>query len=197
MEDLQDFSPAAVVVLTSVGLVALPLVGASLIWSALKRLAPDGFFAVPPVHTMARFVGVGLGLISIIVQQDSRNFDLHAIFVPDGPWDISFAEFLLDRVNPIGYWPIAFLDELGKPRDVPWIGIAVLMALLLFSIGWAWKIWKPRLAGRATLCIVIIVLAVAYLTIYGISLLFWLLFLLNSWTFLLLFLALQYFRGRL
>jgi hypothetical protein len=52
------------------------------------------------------------------------------------------------------------------------------------------------LAARATLSVVVIMLSTAYLTIYGISLLFWLLFLFNSWTFLLLALALQYYRNR-
>jgi len=196
MEDLQDFAPGAVVVLKAVVLVALPVVGAGLIWSALSRLAPNGFFAVPLIYTVARAAGVGLGLILIYVHQDNRNFDLHEIFVPDGPWNISFAEFLLVRVNPLDYGPTAFIDKLAEARDVLLMGVALLTALLLVSVGWAWKIWKHMLAGRATLCVVIIVLSTAYLTIYGVSLLFWLLFLFNSWTFLLLALVLQYYRNR-
>jgi hypothetical protein len=196
MEDLQKFAPGAVVVLKAFLLLAVPVGGASLIWAALKRLAPDGLFAVPLIYTVARFVGVGLGLILIYVHQDSRNFDLHEIFVPDGPWNISFAEFLFVRVNPFGYGPIDFFDKLGGGRNAPLIGVAFLTALLVLAVGWAWKIWKGMLAARATLSVVVIMLSTAYLTIYGVSLLFWLLFLFNSWTFLMLALALQHYRNR-
>ena len=201
MENLQEFVPGAVVVLKAVALVALPLVGAGLIWSALRRLAPDDFFAVPLVYTVARLVGVGLGVILIYEHQDGRNFDLHEIFVRDGPWDISFREFLLVRVNPLNYGPLndglgAFFDNLGAVHDIPLIGLAALAALFLLAVGSAWKIWKPAPAARATLCVVIIVFAMAALTIYSVSLLFWLLFLLNSWAFLLLALALQKYRNR-
>ncbi len=196
MEDLQYFAPVAVVVLKAVLLLALPIVGAKLIWSALKFLAPDGFFAVPLVYTLARLVGVGLGCLLIYLHQDSRNFDLHEIFVADGPWNITIAEFLSVRVNPFAYGPIAFASKLGEARGLPLLIAAILMAVLMFSIGWSWKTWRRKFAGRAVICVVIIVPAMAYLTIYGISLLFWLLFLFNSWTFLLLALALHYFRKR-
>lgn len=196
MEDLQGLVPVAIVVLKAVALVALPLAGISLIWSVLRRLAPVGFFAVPLIYTVARVVGVGLGLILIYVHQDGRNFDLHQIFVPDGPWNISFAEFLLVRVNPLNYGPAAFIDKLGEARDIPLIGLAALAALLLLAIGWAWKIWKPLPAARASLAVMIIVLTMACLMIYSVSLLFWLLFLFNSWTFLLFAIVLQYYRNR-
>jgi hypothetical protein len=196
MENLQDFAPVAVVILKALVLLALPVVCINLIWSGLRRLAPQGFFAMPLLYTVARFTGVGLGLILIFVHQDSRNFDLHEIFGPDGPWNISFTEFLLVRINPLQYGPIAFIGKFGEARGLPLLGVATLTAILLLSIGWAWKTWKPRLAARATLSMVIIVLSMAYLTIYGVSLLFWILFLFNSWTFLLLAILLQYYRNR-
>jgi hypothetical protein len=196
IENLQGWVPVAIVVLKAVALVALPLVVVGLIWSAVKRLAPDGFIAVPLIYTVARVVGVGLGLMLIYAHQDERNFDLHEIFVPDGPWNISFAEFLLVRVNPLNYGPVAFIDKLGEARDIPLIGLAALAALSLLAIGWAWKIWKPMPAARASLAVMIVVLTMACLTIYSVSLLFWLLFLFNSWTFLLFALVLQYYRNR-
>ncbi len=196
MEDLQDLAPGAVIILKAVVLLALPMVVVNLIWTVLRRLAPDGFFAMPLIYTAARFVGVGLGLIFVFTHQDSRNFDLHEIFGPDGPWNISLAEFLLVRVNPFQYGPIAFIDKFEGARGLSLLSAALLTGMLLISVAWAWKTWKSRLAVRATLSIVIIVLTTAYLTIYGVSLLFWILFLFNSWTFLLLAILLQYYRNR-
>ena len=196
MEDLQNFAPGAVVVLKAVLLLALPVIGAKLIWGALKFVAPDGFFAVPLVYTLARLIGVGLGFLLVYVHQDSRNFDLHEIFVPDGPWNITFAEFLFVRVNPFNYGLIEFIGKLEAARGLPLLSGAILTAFLMVSIGWSWKIWNRMPAGRASICVVLIALTTAFLTVYGVSLLFWLLFLFNSWTFLLLALALHYIRSR-
>ena len=196
MEDPQYFSPGTLAVVKAIALVALPVVSAGLIWSGLRKLAPKGFFAVPLVYTLARLVGVGLGAILIYSLQDSRNFDLHEIFVSDGPWNISFAEFLLVRVNPFEYGPFAFIDKLAAARDASILAAVALAGSFCFALVWTWKVWRGRSAVRAMFCVIVIVLATAYLTIYGISLLFWLLFLFNSWTFLLLALLLNYYRGR-
>jgi hypothetical protein len=196
MEDLQGFAPIVVVLLKAAALLVLPVVVINLIWFGLRRLAPGGFFAMPLLYTVPRLVGVGLGLILIFTHQDSRNFDLHEIFGPDGPWNITFAEFLLVRISPFQYGPMDFTSASGETLGLPVLGLAALMAALVGSVGWAWKTWQPMLAARATLSMVIIVLSMAYLTTYGVSLLFWMLFLFNSWTFLLLAILLQYYRNR-
>ena len=179
------------------GLMILPVVATSFVWLGLRRAAPRDFFAIPVVHTLAKWVGLGLGLVLISVHQSPRQHDLHVIFLPDSPWNISVGEFLLRHTNPINYGPVDVVIQLvkGDSGMLGWV-VASLGVLLAVAIGYSWKIWPVKLAGRATLCIAVIVLWIAYVTIYGVSLLFWLLFLLNSWTFLLLAVVLYYYRQR-
>jgi hypothetical protein len=205
MEYLRDFAPLAGIGLKALVLLALPLAAGALIWGALRRLAPDGFFAVPMIYTAGRLAGLGLGLLLVLHHQDSRNFDLHEIFVPGGPWDISFARFLSERANPLAHlasllatpWQAAnTATATAAPGSLVLIALAPPAALLALALAWAWRIWPPAQAARANLAVTITATAIACLTIYGVSLLFWLLFLLNSWTFLILVIALQYLRNR-
>ena len=136
-------------------------------------------------------------MVIVHVHQDVPYHDLHAIFLPDSPWNISVWEFLSERVNPINNGPVAVIARLAEDGTglLAWI-VGLLGLLFLVPIGYSWKTWRYGLAGRATVCAAVIVVWVAYLTLYAVSLLFWLLFVLNSWTFLLLAAVLHYYRRR-
>jgi|ETN02SMinimDraft_2_1059926.scaffolds.fasta_scaffold113208_1 hypothetical protein len=197
---MAEDSALVLVVLAILKVAALligPIVATDLLWSGLGRLAPAGFFAVPLAHALSKWVGLGLGMVLIYVHQDARYHDLHLIFLADSPWNVSFFEFLSERVNPVNYGPVEVVRQLGDQNAgaLRWISTA-LAVLFTASVAASYKFrpWTKALTGAV--CSTVIVLWIAYLTIYAISLLFWLLFLLNSWTFLLLAGVVHYYRRR-
>jgi hypothetical protein len=75
--------------------------------------------------------------------------------------------------------------------------VAVLLAALALAAVLApFVMWPRPVALRAALANLATALVGTYLTVYGMVLLFWLLYVLNFWTFALLVAIFQYYRSR-
>src|SRR5690348_9317273 len=83
--------------------VALPIAAAKLAGRITPRMPPDDFYEVPLVTGLAKLLGIALGVVLIYARFDRRYFDLHALFIPERPWNLSLWQFLGERANPLNY----------------------------------------------------------------------------------------------
>jgi len=176
----------------------IPLGVARLAAVVFDRTNPPDFPEVPLAGAMPRLLGLTLGLVLVYDRYGWRNFDLHSLFDIGGPWDLSLGEFLLQRANPLHYGLASLIDyfALSGVNSVSILVAFLLVALMLGAIMVPFAYWDARVARRVTLVNLACALVTAYLTIYVVVLLFWLLYLLNFWTFALLAAIFQYYRSR-
>lgn len=179
-------------------LVAIPVILTNALWSGLTTLIPADFFQVPMVYTFARIVGIGFGFAMVYAHKGGAYYDLHVIFLPESPWNTSLVTFLTERVNPLSFDPAELFAALGFGNDDFAMTLVVIFLLTLFAITVVscLKIWRGKDAMFSVLAVFAVTVWLAYLTIYALSLLFWLMFTLNYWAFLLLALIVQYYRRR-
>jgi hypothetical protein len=177
--------------------VALPLVAERLSASLIHRAAPPDLRQVPIVSGPPRLLGLVLGLILVYDRYGGPGLAVPGLFVRGGPWDLSLGQFLAFRANPFDYGAgtlIAFFAHHDSAVTAP---IALLLAVLILAAMLApFAMWPRPVAARAALGNLGTALVGTYLTVYAVVLLFWLLFLLNFWTFALLVAIFQYYRSR-
>jgi len=178
--------------------ITLPIVAVKIAGRISRNMQPRDFFEVPLVAGLARLLGMTLGIALIYARYDQRFFDPHALFIPESPWNLSLWQFLVDRANPLNYGIGTLIDDpAGHVANAPFLVlIAVVAALLLAAVAASFVFWSGAMARRAAVLSLALAVFVAYLTIYGICLLLWSLYLLNFWTIALAVLMFQYYRGR-
>jgi hypothetical protein len=164
----------------------------------LDRTNPPDLGEVPIAAAMPRLLGLTLGLVLVYDRYGFRNFDLHALFEIGGPWDLSLWRFLARRASPFDYGPGSLVDYFaqGGLDSVTILVGLVLIALTIGTLSTPFVFWKKAVARRVVLGNLVYAVIIAYLTIYVVVLLFWLLYLLNFWTFALLAAIFQYYRSR-
>jgi hypothetical protein len=191
---------AALVVwlLKLVAVIGIPILLIEFGSHALRRAAPPAFFQVPLITALAKLLGIALGLLLLYTRYDGSYFDLHRIFVPASPWNLSAWEFLAERADPLLYGPGSLYDFLarGGADDAFALLAAAVLGLAAATIAAGFLVWRRDGRRRAILCALATALLTAYITIYGVCLLFWLLFLLNFWTFAVMGALFQYYRKR-
>ncbi len=195
--DIVHFSVAAGLVvakaLSILAIIYLPMiVGAR--W--LPRIDTAGMYLLPTAWTLPMFSGIVIGGAMVYYNLDEEYFTVDNIFRADGPWNLSYTSFLLDRANPFNYDLQPVLSRLTFQGAETSISLALTLAaasfglLVLRAIGtWhSFGAWRGILFGAA--------LAVwsCYMTIFGVCLVLWLLHLLNFWTLALLTLAVHLYR---
>jgi len=195
MNSLDALLSAGSLALQVVLVLAIPWAVAKIGRLALERFGPSGFFEVPVVTGIARSLGVLVGLL--LLSGHAAAFDLRTLFGPDSPWNLTIWQFLAASANPL--WTLDGLA--GQVTDhgigVLYGALAVLIGILLLAaLATTFAFWRGAAPWRAALSAVCLAIVTAYVTIYGISLLFWLLFLLNFWMLALLLVALQWYRNR-
>ncbi|MSP49520.1 MAG: hypothetical protein EXQ95_09360 [Alphaproteobacteria bacterium] len=179
-------------------LLAIPIAIAEFGWVGLRRLAPEGYFKVPVLTGAAKLLGVAAGILLLSSRYDQRFFDLHDLFVPESPWNLSLWDFLTERVNPLNYGLGPLVADLGGgdvSRPLAF-GLALIGLLLLAVLALPFAFWPAAAARRGIACGLLIALIVTYLTLYSICVLMWTLFLLNFWAFAVLAVVFQYYRSR-
>jgi hypothetical protein len=176
----------------------IPLGVTSLAARVFDRINPRDLGEVPVAGAMPRLLGLALGLVLVYDRYGWRNFDLHSLFDIGGPWDLSLGQFLLRRANPFEYGPPSLIDYFVQSgvNSISLLVAFVLAALLLGTVLTPFAFWDTPVARRAALGNLACAVVTAYLTIYVVVLLFWLLYLLNFWTFALLAAIFQYYRSR-
>src|SRR5882672_7986435 len=164
---------------------AIPIAVATIAARLLRRVMFPDYFEVPLVTALAKWLGIALGVVLIYARLDWRYFDLHQLFVPESPWNLSLWQFLSERVNPLNYGFGILVDyPASHAADDTFFYLTGLVILILAAtIAAPFLFWPPERARRAALYSLVLAGLAAYLTIYVICLLLWSLFLLNFWTF--------------
>jgi hypothetical protein len=177
--------------------VGLPLVAERLAASLIHRAAPPDLRQVPIASGSARLLGLTLGVILVYDRYGGPGFEVPGLFVRGGPWDLSLWEFLAWRANPFDYGigTLAAYFSHHDPGTTAPVGL-LLAALTLATAATPFAMWPRPVAARAALFNLATAVLATYLTIYVVVLLFWLLYLLNFWTFALLVAIFQYYRSR-
>jgi hypothetical protein len=198
MSDIGGFIALLRVALEIALVVALPIAATKLAGRVTRRMLPDDFYEVPLVTGLAKLLGIALGVALIYVRFDRRYFDLHALFIPESPWNLSLWQFLGDRANPLHYGIGTLIDDPAGNRATATfvVLISIAAALLVAVVAVPFVFWPRATARRAVLLSVLLAAFVAYLTIYVICLILWSLYLLNFWTIALAAVMFQYYRGR-
>lgn len=176
----------------------IPLGVTRLAARVVDRTNPRDFWEVPLAGAMPRLLGPALGLVLVYDRYGWRNFDLHSLFDIGGPWDLSLGQFLLQRANPFNYGPPSLIDYFVQSgvNSVSLLVAFLLAALLLGTVLTPFAFWDTPVARRVAFGNLACAVVMTYLTIYVVVLLFWLLYLLNFWTFALIAAIFQYYRSR-
>ena len=183
--DIVHFSVAAGLILAKafsiVVIIYLPMIiGAR--W--LPRIDTAGMYLLPTAWTLPMFSGAVLGGTMVYFNLDEEYFTVDNIFRADGPWNLSYYSFILDRVNPFNYYLDPVLSHLTfQGQDM---NISIALSLAAGSFGLlvirAISTWHSFGAWRGILFGFAIAVWACYMTIFGVCLVLWLLNLLNSRT---------------
>ena len=198
MSDIGGFLSVARTLLGILLALAIPIAVAALGARVMHRLIFPDFFEVPLVKTLANWFGVALGLLLMYARFDARYFDLHQLFLPESPWNLTLWQFLAERINPLNYGIGTLVDyPAGHPADHTFfVFLAVVAALMLATLAAPFLFWPAALARRVALYSLVLAGFAAYVTIYIVCLLLWSLYLLNFWAFALAGVMFQYYRMR-
>jgi len=178
--------------------ITLPIVAVKLAGRISRNMLPHDFFEVPLVTGVAKLLGMTLGIALIYARFDRHYFDPHALFIAESPWNLSLWQFLTDRANPLNYGIGTLIDNpAGHVTNANFLVLtSIVFALLAVAVAAPFYFWRGAMARRAAILSLALAVFVAYLTIYGICLVLWSLYLLNFWTIALAVVMFQYYRGR-
>ncbi len=195
--DIVHFSVAAGLVAVKafsiLAIIYLPMIiGAR--W--LPRIDTAGMYLLPAAWTLPMFSGIVVGGAMVYFNLDEEYFTVDNIFRADGPWNLSYSAFLLDRVNPFNYDLEPVLSRLTfQGAD---ISISIVLTTALASFGLlvlrAIGTWHSFGAWRGIVFGAALAVWSCYVTIFGVCLVLWLLNLLNFWALALLTLAVHLYR---
>ncbi|CAK0775809.1 membrane hypothetical protein [Azospirillaceae bacterium] len=150
----------------------------------LPRIDDFGFFLTPSVWALNLFCGAVLGGTLLTFNVDPEYFTVDSIFRTDGPWRLTFSDFLRDRINPFNYHIQAVVDQM-RPYDQD-LNLTVLLVAAAIAFGlvafMALGTWRSFAAWRGIAFSAGVVIWAAYATIFAVSLLLWVLNILNFWT---------------
>src|SRR5580765_8001217 len=131
-------------------------------------MLPHDFYEVPLAVGLAKLLGITLGVALVYARFDRRYFDLHALFIPESPWNLTLWQFLGDRANPVNYGIGTLVDDPAGNRATATfvVLIGIVAALLAATVAAPFVFWPRAMARRAALLAVLLAAFVAYLTIY-------------------------------
>ena len=198
MSDSGGFLAIARIALGMALALAIPMAVATIAARLLRRVMFPDYFEVPLVTALAKLLGIAAGILLIYARLDWRYFDLHQLFVPASPWNLTLWQFLGERINPLNYGIGTLIDYPGShpTDDAFFLLLAAVAALALVAVAAPFLFWPVAMARRAALYSIVLAGFTAYLTIYVVCLLLWSLYLLNFWTFALAGVMFQYYRMR-
>ncbi len=146
----------------------------------------------PAIETMALVLGAIMGIVLLARYAPPGSLNLANLFAADSYWNVSLGQFLTDRVNPLDYPLYGALLPAGNGGLT---GYAIFPAVVAVTT-------LPLLIDRGPAGIansarnLLILVWAAYGTIYLVSLLYWLVALLNFVVFLIALLLIQAARRR-
>lgn len=159
----------------------------------LQKSTHKEFFQIPILTTLARLQGILAGSTLILLDFDKQYFDIEQMFMPNGPWNLTISQFLLERANVFSYDPRSMLVLLTEIHSDNWlIGILAAIILPFTLLTLSFVFWERNKALQALPAIIGTALWTGWLTVYLVSATFWALHLLNFWSLILLALYIQY-----
>ncbi len=162
----------------------------------LPKIDTAGMYLMPVSWNLPIFAGVLLGGSMVYYNLDEEFFTIDNIFRTDGPWNLSYASFLLDRVNPFNYHLEPVLTHLtfqGQDVNVS-LALATAAACLGLLVLRALSTWHSFGAWRGIAYGVALAVWACYMTIFGVCLVLWLMNLLNFWLLAVLTIAVHLYR---
>lgn len=127
--------------------------------------------------------GIILGSFLLFCNLEADIFSLQNLYHLDGPWDLTYQEFLFDRVNPLNYSFVAVLQYIQQPNasffltSLAFFSLLSFFSMLLYS-------YLRLLSGKVFWVLVFSLIVVtwsSYMVIFLICLVFWLVNLLSFW----------------
>jgi len=175
--------------------IAIPFAAGHIGDLLLHKVVHEEFFQVPILTTLARLQGVLVGLLLIRLGLSGSYFDLEQMFLPDGPWNLTLSQFLLERANIFVYDSLPLMRLLGEvPSNEGLLAVLIIVVLPLLVVLLSLRFWELREALQALLASAGIALWAGWFTVYLICVAFWSFHLLNFWSLVLLVLYIQYRR---
>jgi hypothetical protein len=191
LSSLLSFVSQAIIV------IAIPFVASHIGALILQKMVHREFFQVPILTTLARLQGVLLGLLLVRLGFDHRYFDLEQMFQPDGPWNLTLSQFLLERANMFVYGSLPMMRMLGEvPSNEGLLAVLIMVVLPLLVVILSLSFWELREALQALFASAGIALWAGWLTVYLICMAFWTFHLLNFWSLILLVLYVEFLRRK-
>ena len=196
MDILQLGMTASVILAKAASILAiiyLPMIAGAR-W--LPKIDTAGMYLMPISWNLPIFSGVALGGAMVYYNLDEEFFTIDNIFRTDGPWNLSYASFLLDRVNPFNFHLEPVFNHLTfQGADV---NVSLALSLAAISFGLlvlrAMSTWHSFGAWRGIGYGVALTIWSCYMTIFGVCLVLWLMNLLNFWLLAVLTLSVHLYR---
>lgn len=179
-------------------LIAIPFITSRLVDLVLEKMVHQEFFQVPIVGTLARLQGMLTALLVVWLGSESHPFYLEQVLLPEGPWDLTVSEFVLERANIFVYDPLPIIRLLGAvPRTEGLVTVLIMVALPLLVLMLSLRLWdSSRQALQSFFASAILALWMGWVTLYLICLACWAFHLLNFWSLVLLVLYIQYWTSK-
>jgi len=149
----------------------------------LIRLDDRGLFSSPYVLWLTLGCGALNGGLILYFNLGFDCFTFDAVFRTDGPWVLTFHQFIFDRINPLEYSLQPLIDHFGLfpgKTDLTSIYFLIFGVFALISVRAIW-LWRSLGALRGIVCTLLIGSWATYMALFGLSLLLWLANLMNFW----------------
>src|SRR5437773_1060223 len=153
MSDIGGLVAIIRVVLEVALVVVLPIAAIKLAGRLTRRMLPQDYYEVPLVAGLAKLLGIALGVALIYARFDRRYFDMHALFIPESPWNLSLWQFLGERANPLHYGIGTLVDDPAGNRATAtfMVLVGIVAALSLAAVAAPFLFWPRAKARRAVL----------------------------------------------
>ena len=162
----------------------------------LPKIDTAGMYLMPVSWNLPILSGVLLGGAMVYYNLDEEFFTVDNIFRTDGPWNLSYTSFLLDRVNPFNFHlePVfSHLTFQGADTNVS-LALAASAACFGLLVLRAVSTWHSFGAWRGIAYGAALAIWACYMTIFGVCLVLWLMNLLNFWLLAVLTLSVHLYR---
>ncbi len=162
----------------------------------LPKIDTAGMYLMPISWNLPIIAGVALGGAMVYYNLDEEFFTVDNIFRTDGPWNLTYASFLLDRVNPFNFHLEPVFNHLTFQGPDMNVSMALTLAAISFGllVLRAVSTWHSFGAWRGIAYGAALAIWACYMTIFGVCLVLWLMNLLNFWLLAVLTLSVHLYR---
>jgi hypothetical protein len=187
------FTPAVgLAILRVLTLLLIPALPLAAVRATTQALGPAHVARLTPyIEVAAVAIGVLAAPLLLLASTTDNILSLRDVFRTNGPWDLSFVEFITQRAVPLLLSPGELLDAVLTGRAGPDMTRGTILAgVAAGAIVLApYALLRDRRGVANGARNLLLLFWGAYATIYTVAVLLWLANLLNFWCFLVLFAA--------